>query len=120
MIASSRLTRHDNTVRRNKSVDRQKSERRGTVNKNVIIILLNLIDIGSHNALSAHYRKKITFNAGQFHITGHQINTLVTVNDTVVIIKRFIVDYFAAHFVTSLFFFPEIQPGYVSICKEEK
>ena len=31
--------------------------------------------------------------AGQFHITGHKVNSFRTVNDTVVIIKWFVVDY---------------------------
>lgn len=57
----------------------------------IVIIFLDLIDIGSHNALSAHHRKQIAFDTGQLHITGHKVNALVAVYDTEIIFKGFVV-----------------------------
>lgn len=64
----------------------------GSATLGIVVVLLDLIDIGSHNALSAHHRKQIAFNTGQLHITGHKVNALVAVYDTEIIFKRFVVD----------------------------
>ena len=65
---------------------------RSTIDENIVVVLFYLIDIGSHNALSAHHRKQITFDTGQFYITGHKVNALVAVYDTEIIFKRFVID----------------------------
>ena len=75
------LHRNDYTVSCRKRIDRNHTQARHTVNENIIVLVLDLIQIVPQYDFSAHYIYKRYLHSGEFDICGHEINALRMVQD---------------------------------------